>query len=111
MNKGCKYLITATIDKIRLNIAFPVEIVVLWKRGHNKIETQKKSLNINGFETNINEELSMQACFQYQNNEKSVMEKKTSFSLILLTPKAKKIAGIVNLNLSDYINRQIFGTL
>lgn len=111
MSKGCKYLITANLQKLHLNIAFPVDFLVLWRRGRHKIETSRKNLNTISCETLILEALSMQACFQYlQNSEKpTVAEKKTSFSLVLLTQKAKKLAGTTTINLADYINKGISG--
>lgn len=75
--KGYKYLITANIEKVKLNIAFPVEMLILWKRGNQKIETKNKIIHCpkTGNESLINEELSMFACFQYSENNTVFIEK------------------------------------
>ena len=75
--KALKFLITVNIEKVKLCIAFPVEMVILWKRGSQKIETKNKIIHSPRFnESMINEELSMFACFQYNENNTLLLEKK-----------------------------------
>ena len=79
---ACKYLITTVIEKVKLNIAFPVDFVIQWKRGSQKIETKSKiqhSPKNNNFITMINEELSMFACFLFNENSTHFLEKKVYF--------------------------------
>ena len=78
--KGYKFLISAMIEKVKLNLSFPCEIAVLWKRGNQRIETKTKLLHnpkIN-CESEINEELSMFAHFIFDENHNNFIEKKVN---------------------------------
>lgn len=79
---ACKFLITTVIDKVKLNIAFPVELMISWKRGNQKIDTKNKILHSpknSNFITIINEELSMFACFLYNETNTLFLEKKVFY--------------------------------
>lgn len=99
--KGFKFLISVKIQKIKLNISFPCDIIVLWKRGTQRIETKGKVSHNSkiSLESTFNEELSMFAHFMFDESLNIFKEKKVKFQIYYVHYSCKiDIFFFVNFN-------------
>lgn len=78
--KGFRYSIVAKIEKIKLSINFPCELIVNWRVGHQKLETKNKIHHnpTKSLETIINEEILMQTLVLYNQDRDEFIEKKVN---------------------------------
>ncbi len=73
-------------------------------KGKQKVESLNIPELISGTAT-FNETLTMPSNFYFEETKQCFLEKKSAFTVILVTSKGSKVAGTCNLDLSLYLNR------
>lgn len=95
-----KYTSEIFIDKIKLGISFPCKLNIIIKRGPNKIDNIEHQPLVKGiakFAKSIN--IPATSYMYLDKDAKKFMEKKCTITIHIITEKATKVAGIVNLDL------------
>lgn len=107
-NKGytChRFKFELQLVKVLLNINFPCTVMVNLKRGRDKCETTQVDLiNREGV---YNEKFTFLANVYYDLTRKEFIEKKLKMTVVIVTQKGQKQAGLKEVDLGAYINRQV----
>eukprot|EP01017_Pseudomicrothorax_dubius_P039164 TRINITY_DN596_c0_g1_i11.p1 TRINITY_DN596_c0_g1~~TRINITY_DN596_c0_g1_i11.p1 ORF type:complete len:1012 (-),score=235.84 TRINITY_DN596_c0_g1_i11:14-3049(-) len=96
--------LSITFHKIRLQIPQPCPLYLQVNLDGQKIES-KREYSFQDGESTIDETLEMKAVVISKGG--SYVSKECSISIILLTPKGHKSAGVVSINLAGYLNQGV----
>jgi len=108
--KTIKFQIDVRVEKVDVNIKFPCQLFIIWKRGPRNRETKKVDMDLNTGSATFNEDLSLTATLFQDTKTKKFQEKKSTFTTVIVTPKGNKIAGACDFDVSTYPNQGLSGT-
>ncbi|EAR82130.2 EEIG1/EHBP1 protein amine-terminal domain protein (macronuclear) [Tetrahymena thermophila SB210] len=100
-----KFNYDVSLQKITLAISFPCKIQVTLKRGTQKIESQQFDLE-NGA-AKMEQLLNLQTNLYLDLENKTFLEKKATFTILIITPKGQKVAGTCQIDLAHYARNKI----
>ncbi|KAL4453014.1 hypothetical protein ABPG73_002299 [Tetrahymena malaccensis] len=100
-----KFNYDVNLQKITLAISFPCKIQVTLKRGTQKIESQQFDLE-NGT-AKMDQLLNLQTNLYLDLENKTFLEKKATFTILIITPKGQKVAGTCQIDLAHYARNKI----
>lgn len=103
--KAFKYSVTFHIHKINIAIGFPCKLMVILRKGKKKIETNSRiALNTKKFEAKFNEPIKFESIYFKDIDRGEYIEEKNKVTVIIITHKGNKTAGVFELIPTDFLN-------
>ena len=104
--RAYKYQVTFNMQKVSIAIGFRCKIMIVIRKGKQKFESQSKiPLDNAKFEAKFNETIKFDSIYLKDMKTGKYLEEKNQVTIVIVTHKGNKTAGVFTLKPADYLNQ------